>query len=158
MGRKRRGIPGLSFSWKRATGVSAAKGKLSRAIGVPLTQSGRRQKVARALGGAVVVAANSPSIPIFDIDKICHNPNIYGTNQYSISRCLNLNQNAYDYIKFKWAEYSYDVKNKCLSQLNEPMLKNNPEVYSNLAQCLDVWDEQDVLFGRKKLDIPSFQK
>ena len=27
---RRKGIPGLSFSWKRALGVSAAKGKLAR--------------------------------------------------------------------------------------------------------------------------------
>jgi hypothetical protein len=49
MGR-RKGIPGLSFSWKRATGLSAAKGKLSRQIGIPLTKSGRQRKVGRAMG------------------------------------------------------------------------------------------------------------
>ena len=41
---------GTSFSWKRASGLSSAKGRLSRQIGVPLTRSGRRQKVGRALG------------------------------------------------------------------------------------------------------------
>jgi hypothetical protein len=35
---------GTSFSWRRATGVSATKGKISRAIGVPLTRSGRQRK------------------------------------------------------------------------------------------------------------------
>ena len=30
-------IPGVSFSWRRATGLSAAKGRLSRKIGIPLT-------------------------------------------------------------------------------------------------------------------------
>ena len=45
------GIPGLSFSWRRALGVSALKGKISRQIGVPLTKGGRERKVGRiALG------------------------------------------------------------------------------------------------------------
>ncbi len=35
---------GFSFSWKRASGLSAAKGKISRAIGIPLTREGRRRK------------------------------------------------------------------------------------------------------------------
>lgn len=56
MGRKR-GIPGLSWSWKRATGLSAAKGKLSRALGVPLTQSGRQRKLGRSLGCGLVLLA-----------------------------------------------------------------------------------------------------
>jgi len=46
---------GLSFSWKRALGISAAKGKISRAAGIPLTRSGRRKKVGRALGCCVVI-------------------------------------------------------------------------------------------------------
>ena len=48
---------GFSFSWKRALGVSAAKGKISRAIGVPLTRSGRQRKVGRAAGCSVLLAA-----------------------------------------------------------------------------------------------------
>jgi hypothetical protein len=53
MARRKSGIPGLSFSWKRATGFSAAKGKLSRQIGIPLTRSGRQRKVSKALGCAL---------------------------------------------------------------------------------------------------------
>ena len=52
MGRKKGGIPGVSFSWKRATGLSSAKQKLSRQIGVPLTKSGRQRKAGRAMGCA----------------------------------------------------------------------------------------------------------
>ncbi|HJV90994.1 MAG TPA: hypothetical protein VJ623_11870 [Holophagaceae bacterium] len=47
------GIPGLSFSWKRALGVSSAKARLSRELGVPLSRSGRQQKVGRMLGCSV---------------------------------------------------------------------------------------------------------
>ena len=47
---RRRGIPGLSFSWRRALGVSQAQARLSRNIGLPLSRSGRQQKAARALG------------------------------------------------------------------------------------------------------------
>jgi hypothetical protein len=42
---------GVSFSWKRATGVSAFKGKVSRSIGIPLTRSGRERKAGRLLLG-----------------------------------------------------------------------------------------------------------
>jgi len=38
---------GFSFSWKRALGISAAKGKISRKIGIPLTQSGRERKIGK---------------------------------------------------------------------------------------------------------------
>lgn len=41
--------PGLSFSWKRAIGLSAAKARLSRRIGIPLTRSGRERKLGRSL-------------------------------------------------------------------------------------------------------------
>jgi hypothetical protein len=44
---------GFSFSWKRAIGISAAKGKLSKQLGIPLTRSGRQRKVGRAFGCCV---------------------------------------------------------------------------------------------------------
>jgi hypothetical protein len=40
---------GFSFSWKRALGISAAKGRLSRKIGIPFTKSGRERKLGRLL-------------------------------------------------------------------------------------------------------------
>ncbi|MEY4164504.1 MAG: hypothetical protein RL419_346 [Actinomycetota bacterium] len=42
--------PGLTFSWKRALGITSAKRKISRATGIPLTRSGRRNKLGRWLG------------------------------------------------------------------------------------------------------------
>lgn len=47
---KKKGIPGLSFSWKRALGVTTAKRKIAKATGIPTTKSGRRAKVGRLLG------------------------------------------------------------------------------------------------------------
>ena len=41
---------GFSFSWKRALGISSAKGKISRALGIPLTKSGRQRKAGKILG------------------------------------------------------------------------------------------------------------
>lgn len=35
------------FSWKRFIGVSQVKSNISRKIGIPLTKSGRNQKVGR---------------------------------------------------------------------------------------------------------------
>ena len=39
------------FSWRRFLGVSAAQSRLSRAIGIPLSRSGRQQKLGRMLMG-----------------------------------------------------------------------------------------------------------
>jgi len=47
---------GFSFSWRRALGISAAKGRLSRQLGVPLTRSGRQRKAGRQLGCVVLLA------------------------------------------------------------------------------------------------------
>lgn len=48
---------GFSFSWKRATGISGLKGKISRATGVPLTRSGRQRKIGRMTGCVVFLGA-----------------------------------------------------------------------------------------------------
>lgn len=48
--------PGLSFSLRRALGISAAKGRISRTLGVPLTRSGRQRKVGRLAGCSVWIA------------------------------------------------------------------------------------------------------
>lgn len=47
---------GFSFSWKRALGISALKGRLSRQIGVPLTRSGRQRKIGRMMGCCLPLA------------------------------------------------------------------------------------------------------
>ena len=47
-------IPGLSFSWKRAVGISALKQKLSRAIGIPMTKQGLERKIGGSILGTVV--------------------------------------------------------------------------------------------------------
>lgn len=49
MARKKKKIPGLSFSWKRALGITAAKRKIAKATGIPTTKSGRRQKLGRMI-------------------------------------------------------------------------------------------------------------
>lgn len=38
------------FSWKRLLGISAAKSKISRTVGIPLTRSGRQRKIGRIFG------------------------------------------------------------------------------------------------------------
>ena len=42
--------PGLSFSWKRALGVTKAKRSIARATGIPTTRSGRRNKLGLWMG------------------------------------------------------------------------------------------------------------
>lgn len=48
--RKKFKIPGVTFSWKRAFGVPKVKRKISKATGIPMTKSGRRNKLGRMLG------------------------------------------------------------------------------------------------------------
>jgi hypothetical protein len=47
MSRSNLHIPGVSFSWRRAIGLSALEGKISHATGVPLSRSGRERKMGR---------------------------------------------------------------------------------------------------------------
>lgn len=50
MAKKKFHIPGLSFSWKRALGITKAKRKIAKATGIPTTRAGRQRKVGRWLG------------------------------------------------------------------------------------------------------------
>lgn len=38
-------IPGLSFSWKRALGITQAKQKISRKTGIPMSKAGIERKI-----------------------------------------------------------------------------------------------------------------
>lgn len=42
--------PGLSFSPKKALGVTSAKRKIAKATGIPTTKQGRRNKIGKTLG------------------------------------------------------------------------------------------------------------
>ena len=48
--RRKKLIPGLSFSWKRAFGITKVKRKFARATGIPTTRQGRRAKLGRMFG------------------------------------------------------------------------------------------------------------
>jgi hypothetical protein len=47
-------LPGLTFSWRRALGISALSARISRTIGIPLTSAGRERKLGRWLIQAVL--------------------------------------------------------------------------------------------------------
>ena len=44
------GIPGLSFSMKKATGVTDLKRAIAKETGIPTTKQGRKRKIERAIG------------------------------------------------------------------------------------------------------------
>lgn len=46
-------IPGVSFSWKLALGISEVKRKISKKTGIPLTKSGLERKVGSAIIKAI---------------------------------------------------------------------------------------------------------
>lgn len=43
------GIPGLSFSWKRALGITQAKREFTNTTGIPTTKSGIERKIGSAV-------------------------------------------------------------------------------------------------------------
>jgi hypothetical protein len=47
---------GVSFSWKRASGLSGLKHRISRKTGIPLTRSGRQRKIGRMTGCCIPLA------------------------------------------------------------------------------------------------------
>lgn len=47
-------IPGMSFSWKRALGVTAIKRSFTKATGIPTTKSGIERKIGDALFKALL--------------------------------------------------------------------------------------------------------
>jgi hypothetical protein len=42
--------PGLTFSWKRALGITKLKRSISKSTGIPTSRNGRRAKVGRWTG------------------------------------------------------------------------------------------------------------
>ena len=52
MSKKTTPIPGLSFSWKRAMGISQAKQQIARATGIPTSKAGLERK----LGNTIIKA------------------------------------------------------------------------------------------------------
>lgn len=38
-------IPGVTFSWKRALGISQAKQRIAKETGIPLTKNGLERKI-----------------------------------------------------------------------------------------------------------------
>ena len=40
-------IPGLTFSWKRALGVTKAKQQIAKATGIPMSKQGIERKVGK---------------------------------------------------------------------------------------------------------------
>ncbi len=46
-------IPGVSFSWKRAIGVTKVKQQIARKTGIPTTRSGLERKIGSAIIKAI---------------------------------------------------------------------------------------------------------
>lgn len=42
--------PGLTWSWRRALGITTARRRIAAATGVPTTRGGRQRKLGRWLG------------------------------------------------------------------------------------------------------------
>lgn len=52
--RSNTGIPGLSFSWKRALGITQAKQKIARETGIPMSKGGLERKLGRTIIKAIL--------------------------------------------------------------------------------------------------------
>lgn len=42
-------IPGVTFSWKRAVGITKVKQKIARETGIPLTKQGIERKIGSSI-------------------------------------------------------------------------------------------------------------
>ena len=42
-------IPGVSFSWKRALGITKLKQQISRKTGIPISKSGVERKIGKTI-------------------------------------------------------------------------------------------------------------
>lgn len=49
MGKINTRIPGLSFSWKRALGITQAKQKIARQTGIPTSKAGIERKIGKMI-------------------------------------------------------------------------------------------------------------
>ncbi len=49
MNKKSTPIPGLSFSWKRALGITQAKQKIARETGIPTSKAGLERKIGNVI-------------------------------------------------------------------------------------------------------------
>ncbi|MCR5642874.1 MAG: hypothetical protein K6G32_06005 [Prevotella sp.] len=49
MTKKSTSIPGLSFSWKRALGITQAKQKIARETGIPTSKAGLERKIGNVI-------------------------------------------------------------------------------------------------------------
>ena len=63
------------FYWKKLSGYSAAKSKVSRKIGVPLTKSGRNQKVGKIVTKGCLGIFIAMTLPILFLLIIIFNLN-----------------------------------------------------------------------------------
>ncbi len=58
------GIPGLSFSPKRALGITKMKRRIAQSTGVPTTRSGMQRKVGHAATGGCLTMILTTSLTI----------------------------------------------------------------------------------------------
>ena len=49
MTKKSKPIPGLSFSWKRALGITQAKQRIARDTGIPMSKAGLERKIGNVI-------------------------------------------------------------------------------------------------------------
>ena len=50
---KKSGIPGVSFSWKRALGITQARQQFARKTGIPTSKAGLERKIGNLIIGAI---------------------------------------------------------------------------------------------------------
>ena len=50
MTKKKFKIPGLTFSWKRALGITSLKRNIAKSTGIPTSKAGRQRKIGKLFG------------------------------------------------------------------------------------------------------------
>lgn len=145
---------GVSFSWKRALGVSGAKNRLSRQIGIPLTRSGRQRKMGRAMGCCVLLFTTISLISLITVSIACNKKkeqpiDKYKENVIKVDRQYNAGKkegkrelNDQLYIEVYVPNYSKEKGKEICDYYKDYYSYLADELDSKLTIYINLWDKK----------------
>jgi hypothetical protein len=159
---------GFSWSWKRASGLSSAKSRLSRRIGIPLSRFSRQRAVDRGLGccaplaGMIAIGA-AISIAVFVSITGCRRepatpatPEVYFLKQWASVKThdsirgyppgtrLTVVGNFGDHLKVKVGDVEFEVKTDQVTTVRQQQQKSEAQ-QREIAQAEQIKRQHDTL-------------
>jgi hypothetical protein len=159
---------GFSWSWKRASGLSSAKSRLSRRIGIPLSRSSRQRSVDRGLdcwaplAGMIAISA-AILIAVFVGIAGCRRepatpatPEVYILTQWASVKThdsirgyppgtrLTVVGNFGDHLKVKVGNVEFEVKTNQVTTVRQQQQKSEAQL-REIAQAKQTKRQHDTL-------------